>query len=847
MVIALRLLATLCLSLSFAAGGHSSDSERPNPRSYAFSIPSGPLSPALLTFSRTTGISLLVARTELSNLHAPAIEGALTATKALETMLADSGLGYKFIDWEMVSISKAHAEAARLASAAHTTDFEEDELSQIVAIEEVIVSARRRNEDLQKIPIPVTVLNSHLIKEAKIDNLGDVALRVPGLTVSYFSMGQPSIHMRGIGSNDDGAALDNSVVLFLDDIYIGRLSTIDINVMDLERIEVLRGPQGSLYGKNAIGGALNMVSALPSENGGVEFTASTGNLGSRELTGKLSGPLGSTSVLGRLSLSSVRRDGWQRNIIHDGERQHDDSNDNLRAKMLYQSRDDLEWYVAYDYSSDELGSTGRIPVVGRVPIPVLDAAGNPAVERRADGSVILDGNGKPVPVTRLPTDIFADLGGDPKHATNGVKGYTDRRIAGFTSRMILDRPTHRFTSITGFRDSSFEWLEDSLGLPSTIVAAPISDFVDESHRQFSQEFRWSAGENGGRNFLMGLYFLQEETDRKEQFEIAGTTSSSHQKNTSKSFALFGEASYHIGHATKITLGGRYTYDSKDLRQQSLNGGAPAIILEDFTLKSSEKWQNFSTSAALSWHASDNVMIFGRIARGFKNGGFQGVPGTLEAAMRDIDPETAWDYEIGMKSRWYHNRLQLNIIGFYTRYKDLQVTQFKTVDNFGLFETSNAGTANLKGIEIESIFNASSYLELSGSYAWLDASYDQFNDVQGRDFSGNHLRQAPEHSANLAARYLWPLERGDLSLRFDYQYQSKSYQEPNNSVTVFPSFKLLDTRLDFTPGNKNWEISLWAKNLLDEEYIAHLYLLGGNDYALFGTPRTLGISLRYSTL
>ena len=188
-----------------------------------------------------------------------------------------------------------------------------------------------------------------------------------------------------------------------------------------------------------------------------------------------------------------------------------------------------------------------------------------------------------------------------------------------------------------------------------------------------------------------------------------------------------------------------------------------------------------------------------------------------------------------------------MVVFYTRYKDLQVTQFRTVDNFGIFETSNAGTAKLKGLEIESIFNASENLELSGSYAWLDARYDRFEDVDGRDFSGNRLRQAPEHTANLAARYLWTLDPGDLSLRLDYRYQSRSYQEPDNSVTVFPSFDLLDAKLTFAPGIKNWQFSLWAKNLLDEDYITHLYLLGGNDYALFGTPRTLGISLRYSSL
>ncbi|MEH6610320.1 MAG: TonB-dependent receptor [Halioglobus sp.] len=832
--------------LSLVGSAFAADEPVISTRSYAFAIPSQALSPALLAFSRTTGISLLVARSELGDQQAPAVEGAMTADKALQALLADSGLGFKFVDRDMVSVSMAHAEAVQ-SLGGQLAQVDPEEASQIAPIEEVIVSARRRNEQLQKIPIPVTVLSSNLIDEADIENLGDIALRVPGLSVSYFSVGQPSIHMRGIGSNDDGAALDNSVVLFLDDIYIGRISTIDINVLDLERIEVLRGPQGTLYGKNAIGGAVNMVSALPVEQAGGEITVGTGNLDAQKISGKWSGPLVSPDLLGRLSVSSARREGWQDNVVLNTDNQHDESNDSVRAKLLYMPREDLDWYLAYDYSREQLDSTGRIPVVGRVPLQVLDDTGNVAVQRGPDGSPVLDGNGAEVPLLRLPTELFADLGGDPQHATNGVAGFTDRRISGLTSRISWDGPKHRFASITGYRDSEFEWLEDSTGLPGSVIAAPITDYVDETHSQFSQELRWSSGDEGGRNFLLGVYYLQEDTNRKEHFQISDATARSHQKNASKSFAVFGEVSYHIGHATKLTFGGRYTLDKKDLSQQSWNGGSPAIILEDFKLDSSASWQDFSPSAALSWHSSDNVMLFGRVARGFKNGGFQGVPGTLETAMREIDPETAWDYEFGIKSRWYDNRVQLNVVGFYTRYKNLQVTQFRTVDNFGLFETSNAGTANLQGVEVESIFNATENLELSGSYAWLDARYDDFHDVDGRDFSGNRLRQAPEHTVNLSARYQWPLRPGNLRLRLDYSYQSKSYQEPDNSVTVFPSYDLLDTKLTFTPGNKNWEVSLWAKNVLDEEYIAHLYLLGGNDYALFGTPRTYGVSLRYSSL
>ncbi|MCZ6831179.1 MAG: TonB-dependent receptor plug domain-containing protein, partial [Gammaproteobacteria bacterium] len=215
-------------------------------RLYEFAIPAQALSPALLAFARTTGVSLLVAKRELEKVPAPALEGLMTAPEALQLLLADTSLGFRFVDRKTVSISADHR-LAELDSGAATGEPAPAASGngEIGPIEEILVSSRRRSENQQLVPIPISVLLQDQIEDADIRNLQDVALRVPGLTVSYFSLGQPNIHMRGIGSNDDSAALDNSVVLFLDDIYVGRISTIDVNMLDLDRIEVLRGPQGT--------------------------------------------------------------------------------------------------------------------------------------------------------------------------------------------------------------------------------------------------------------------------------------------------------------------------------------------------------------------------------------------------------------------------------------------------------------------------------------------------------------------------------------------------------------------------------------------------------------------------
>ena len=239
------------------------------------------------------------------------------------------------------------------------------------------------------------------------------------------------------------------------------------------------------------------------------------------------------------------------------------------------------------------------------------------------------------------------------------------------------------------------------------------------------------------------------------------------------------------------------------------------------------------------------MVYSSIAEGIKSGGFQGVPGNIEAAQRIIQPESAWQYEMGLKAQW-QNRWRLNLASFVTRYQDLQVVQFRTIDNFGVFETTNATSARLSGIELEAVYSPNPHWSFNGSYAYLHARYDRFLAADGRDYKGSILRQSPEHTANLSANYQSNIDDGLLSGKLNWhigvQYQGESYREPNNQITIQPSITLLDSKLSWQPNDKPWKLSVWGKNLSDRAYITHLYILGGNDYALFGTPRTFGLSL-----
>ncbi|TQV84003.1 TonB-dependent receptor [Exilibacterium tricleocarpae] len=810
-----------------------------------FDLTPGPLSQSLIQFAEQAEVSLLVSKTAVAHLHAAPLNGVMTPSQALQRLLRGTGLGYRFVDRQTVSISAALLEEKKAPVAseprvtAATTRAD-------AGIEEVLVTAQRTSQNLQKVPVAVSVLNRVELERADIKDLTDLGTRVPGLTVASYSLGQPTIHMRGIGSNDDGAAMDNSVAVFVDDIYVGRITHIDLNILDLERVEVLRGPQGTLYGKNAIGGAIKLVSKTPAPGAYREIKLSSGNYNYRGVSGILNGPLGSTSLLGRLSFDSRQRDGWQQNLTT-GERQQDDNKWALRGKLLYRPQQHLEAHWSLDGSRENLNASGRIPVHSRVPLRILDAGGNPIPRRDAQGQPLFNSTpegDQPLYETRLPTDIFRALGGDPRHATNDGEGFTDRYLWGATQRLVYDSGGGTLTAITGYRDGRYDWAEESTGLPSSTTDQFVDNAVLETHRQFSQELRWARQGPANQSLVMGLYYLNEYTHRDEKFPFQALTARSDQRNTTRSYALFGELRYPLSPSLALNLGGRYSYDTKVLRQRAVSNGAPGVVLEDFQLKSEGDWDDFSPRLALSYQFSDSVLWYGSITSGMKSGGFQGAPGTLASASRTIEPESAWDYEAGFKSQWLQDRLRLNVAAFYTDYRDLQVVQFRTIDNFGLFETDNAASASLRGLEAEFVMSPSTGLTVSGSYAFLRATYDNYNDPEGRDFTGNHLRQAPKHSAHLALQYRRPVFKGELHTDLAYRYQSQSFREPSNSGTRLPAFRLVDGSITYSTPDRRWQASLWGKNLLDEEYISHLYVLGGNDYALYGTPRTYGVSIAW---
>ena len=258
-----------CVNSAYGQTGQIHSQNKKN-----FTIPAQPLSTALLTFGEQSGLSILVRKIDAESKMSPAVAGRMTARQALIRLLRGANLGFKYIDADTISISpdielpqEFGEEAAALTDESLQKEENKDaEPEGITPVDEVIVTSMRRATNMQRVPVAVTVIKPPLIRETRIHEIGDIGTRVPGLTVASFSIGQPTIHVRGVGSNDDGAALDNSIVMFVDDVYVGRITAISMTFFDLDGIEIMRGPQGTLYGKNAIGGAINVTSKMPTDD-----------------------------------------------------------------------------------------------------------------------------------------------------------------------------------------------------------------------------------------------------------------------------------------------------------------------------------------------------------------------------------------------------------------------------------------------------------------------------------------------------------------------------------------------------------------------------------------------------
>jgi iron complex outermembrane receptor protein len=704
-------------------------------------------------------------------------------------------------------------------------------------LETITITAQRRSQNLQEVPLAVTALSAENIEKSGIHDMTDVATRVPGLTFSEFSPGQNILALRGASSNDDGAGTDSSVAVFVDDVYMGRVSNVNPELFDLERIEVLRGPQGTLFGKNTIGGAINILSKTPNiDEFEGKIKATLGNFGLQEIGGLITGPL-SENWAGKISFNTRTRDGWVDNVYLN-KKQKDDNAQVARGQLQYNG-DSFTTLFSADYNQLDVEDSARIPIdTGHPDDPAFWAA-------NVSGSY---------------AQLCKERG--PECSAGPVDGYVKKDAWGVSAKIVWDFYSGELSSITAYRESENDWSMDATGTPVSTLPASVfgqlNDDIFDVTEQFTQEIRWASSINNNINYVSGLWFSTEKTDRTECFDNdptasdctadadGGLTDWYRQVNETTSYAAFGQLDWEFDEAWTFTLGGRYSYDKKEIDNEAIAGDF-VIINQTFSNSVADDWSAFTLKSSLAYQVAKGTNVFFSYAEGFKSGGFAAAPQGIEFT-NPLDQEESTNFEFGLKSD-LSDALRLNAALFYTEYEGLQIQTFgplNTGASFGTFQTFNAGDANIAGIELEATWVITDNLTLSGFYAYQDSEFEKTN-IPGTAFpnqDGQNLIRTPEVKYNIDLDYFIPMDSGaqvNANLNYRFTDDQRGELEP---WAIQPKFDLLDARITWTNSDDTFNVSLWGKNLTDEEHITHIYAIASSVVAVYGDPRTFGISASY---
>lgn len=736
---------------------------------------------------------------------------------------------------------KAPLALAMVAASAST--FAQSDFS----IEEVTVTAQRKSESLQEVPIAITAFSGETIEKARIDGLGDIASRTPGFTIGQQGPTAPELTIRGIGSTDREAGSDRSVVVFVDEVYVGRAGASTFDLFDLERIEVLRGPQGTLYGKNVVGGAVNLITAKPSDITHGKFRATAGNYGLFEVQALYNTAL-SENLYGKVSASFKKRDGYFDNIQLGRDNSDAPESQSIRGQLLFEPSDKFNLLLSAEYSHDEISGISNKITQGSATDAEFTAALAPF-------------NFTPDP------DLYK--------TSNNIFGGLDRDIFALSAKANWVTSFGEITYISAYRSNEFTLSRDIAGIGISNAFTPqqrgfeSSAFNDEEYSAISQELRLasSAESDSPLSWVTGLYYLAEETDRDQVRQRKANTAYSRplfdQNAETTSVGVFAELTYDISDTVSVTAGTRYTRDKKEFdlsvsntystaEQAAIQAAvnrAPSLnpASAEFSASSSQTWTASTPKLVVDWQVTEDILLFATASKGFKSGGFVGLGASELLATTSFSPEFAYNYEIGTKSQFMDDRFQLNLSFYQVDFEDLQLRDRVLLipgdETSAIVTIANAAEAEISGIDLEFVFLPFENLRLSGSYSYLDTEITDISEGSNLKL-GSRLPRAPERSWVLTADYNFEMEGGNLNIRGDYRYTGEQFFDLNEQPAGHEQgYGLLDGRIAYESDVGDWEVSLWAKNLGDKEYRSHVQSIRSGRAGLgqIGAPRTFGIS------
>ena len=742
-------------------------------------------------------------------------------------------------------------------------------------LEEVVVTAQRVETDIQKTPVAVTALGGDFLQQYGFRQVTSIEGAAPNLNFAASTGGassQVSAFIRGVGEFDFLLTTDPAVGLYIDGVYLARTFGANLDLADVERVEVLRGPQGTLFGKNNIGGAINLITRRPEGSGRIDAELTGGSYNSWRASIISDIPI-SDDVSLLLSAVGKKSDGWQDRPGADG---GEENRVGARAALRFTPSETFESTLALDYvDQDQTNYPNNMVVYDQTASPFLGlfngfvSPTNPCCTPNAsiDESGVTEG--------LLPHDDVESL---------GVSWFNNWTLSG--GSVLRSITAYRETEALFGRDG------DNSGLDYN------GDVHDEEHEQFSQEFQLTSQGNDQFNWIAGLYYFKEETEDRTRLVTADglfdalsaidpsdpfigglwfaryaldftVDFDNHQETTD--YAAYFHGDYSFAERWTAGIGLRYTNEEKDFRQTATRVASQTPLLlpvdpltgqvvltpatvttpsdacsdleADGSFRCEADWDDLSGELSLGVQWTDDVFAYGKYSRGFRSGGINGRPVQL-SLVQDYDPEYLDSFELGVKTLLADRRVRLNTAAFYNKYKDIQVLLIRGAS----VVIDNAAEATIYGLEVDLEAQPTDALFLKGSLGLMENEFDEWSDDTG-DFTDRKLRNSPEVTANFLAAYTADLGgNGSLKPWAEVQYQDEMFLDGENTPQLkTPSRTLVNAGIAWASPGDRWEVEAHVTNATDERVLDggfNVLNFFGYMEGFYNPPRRYWLTLRY---
>jgi iron complex outermembrane receptor protein len=785
-----RLAIGAALSMAFAAPALA--------QTTTFNVPAQDVTSAVRQLARQARIQIMVSGRVAEGRRTQAVAGAMTVDQALARMLADTGLAAQMTGagtYVIVASKSASAGDGAVMAAADPAD---------TGISDVVVTAQRRREAQQSVPISLSAFNGDSVRDYRLQSLRDVSRLTPGLLVSSFSVASPIIAVRGASNTFNQIGANKPVGILIDDVFIARNSAAAFELFGIDSIQVLRGPQGTLFGRNVTGGVIAVDSGRPAyDRSRLDLQFSGGSYNTLNADALADVALARTASV-RIAGAVRRHDGYGRDRLT-GQALDDQDSASARGQIRVALTDPLELLIGADYATDRTGG-------------------------------------------RTLSSIGAGNDGDRRTSETGFpQGFT-RRQGGVSGRLFWDTPLGELTSITAWRRSRAIDIYSNVGANYRFLTGPQSQAVSDDRDRvttFSQEVRFATTRWDRGDAVIGAYVANEDATRqlgsKAFAAITGATVTDQLADaavTSRTFAVFADGTFRPVGWLALKVGGRYTWDRKeaDLIRTDYRNAA-----NNFSgLGQTASWERFTPRAVVELTPLRNLMAYASYSRGYTAGGFNTEAATLAAFRSGYDPETVDNYELGFKSDWLDRRLRLNVTAFHMRYRDKQELYFDNLTR--ILNIYNAGRATMRGVEAEVQLRPARWLNLGATYGYLDTRYDDFVIPGGVNNTGNRLGSAPRHKLSLSGNWDVPVGAVRIVGNAVYSYTSNYYTGATADPGLFiRSYDLVNGQIGIASRDDRFRVAIFARNLFDKDYL----LIPSTQVVraeYLGEPRTIGVTV-----